>query len=469
MMQPAKKSPGKGRPRLTQGPVGESIRSLMLPMMMGMIALISYNLADTFFVGQIGTMELAAISFTFPVNFIVGAITMGIGIGTSSVVSRLFGAQEREEAERVTLHAIFLGVVIGVSVVALGLATIEPVFRTLGADDTTLPIIVSYMSIYYYGGIFLVMPMITNSVLRASGDATTPAKIMTTAAVLNIVLDPILIFGYFGFPALGVEGAAIATVASNIITMCASVGVVYFRDKLIQFRALHLDLLRDSWQRILHVGIPSMTSSLVAPLTTAFITYQVAQFGPEAVAGFGIASRFEGLSLLALMALSAAVTPFVGQNFGGQHFDRVEDGIKWCYRFILIYGLIVAAVMFGVGPLVAGLFTENEKALDTATMHMRIVPISYAALGVAMSLNGAFNAIGKPLQAMVTSLCRTVLVYAPLAFIFAQLFGLIGVFAAACTANFVAGGVGGLWWRSVFRKQRAVEESAAQPAGSPSA
>jgi putative MATE family efflux protein len=461
MSESAKKAPGRGGPRLTQGPVGESIRSLMLPMMLGMIALISYNLADTYFVGQIGTMELAAISFTFPVNFIVGAITMGIGIGTSSVVARLFGAQKREEAERVTLHAILLGVAIGACVVALGLATIEPVFRALGADNTTLPIIVSYMSIYYYGGIFLVLPMISNSVLRASGDAATPAKIMTTAALLNIVLDPILIFGWFGLPALGVEGAAIATVIANVITMCASIGIVYFRDKLIQFSALHLDQLIDSWQRILHVGVPAMTSSLVAPMTTAFITYQVAQFGQEAVAGFGIASRFEGLSLLALMALSAATTPFVGQNFGGQKFDRVEAGIRWCYRFTLVYGLLVAALLALAGPMLAGLFTDDATALGTAQMHMRIVPISYAALGVAMVVNGAFNAVGKPLQAMITSLCRTILVYAPLAFVFAQLFGLVGVFAAACTANFVAGGIGGLWWRSVFSKQRAEEEPAA--------
>ena len=460
MNQPAKKPPGKGGPRLTQGPVGESIRSLMLPMMLGMIAIISYNLADTYFVGQIGTLELAAISFTFPVSFIVGAITMGIGIGTSSVVARLFGAQEREEAERVTLHAIFLGVVIGACVVALGLATIEPVFSVLGADETTLPIIVEYMSIYYYGGIFLVMPMITNSVLRASGDAATPAKIMTTAAVLNVILDPILIFGYFGLPALGVEGAAIATVTANVITMIASISVVYFRDKLIQFTSLNLNEVMDSWRRILHVGIPSMTSSLVAPMTTAFITYQVAQFGQEAVAGFGVASRFEGLSLLALMALSAAVTPFVGQNFGGQKFDRVEDGIRWSYRFALVYGLAVAALLAAVGPLLVGLFTDNDVALETASLHMRIVPVSYAALGVAMIVNGAFNAVGKPLQAMITSLCRTILVYAPLAFLFAQLFGLVGIFAAACTANFIAGGVGGAWWRSVFRKQRAEEQPA---------
>ena len=118
-----------------------------------------------------------------------------------------------------------------------------------------------------------------------------------------------------------------------------------------------------------------------------------------------------------------------------------------------------AALLALAGPVIAGLFTDSETALDTASMHMRIVPISYAALGVAMVVNGAFNAVGKPLQAMITSLCRTILVYAPLAFLFAKLFGLVGVFAAACTANFVAGSIGGLWWRSVFSKQRATEES----------
>jgi len=209
--------------RLTQGPVGGSIRSLMVPMLMGMVALISYNVADTYFVGQLGTLELAAISFTFPVSFIVGAVTMAFGIGTSSVVARLLGANKREDVERVAIHAMLLGIVTGIVVVTIGLLTIDPVFTLLGADDTTLPIIHRYMRIYYWGGIFLVVPMITNSVLRASGNAKTPAMIMTFAAVINIILDPILIFGLFGMPRLEVEGAAIATVVANAGTLVASV------------------------------------------------------------------------------------------------------------------------------------------------------------------------------------------------------------------------------------------------------
>ena len=454
--------PGSNRVPMTEGPIGKSITSLMFPMMMGMIALFSYNIADTYFVGQLGTLELAAISFTFPVGFIVGAVTMGFGIGTASVCARLFGAKKLEDVERVAVHAMLLGLVAGSCVLTLGLLTIDPLFTLLGADETTLPIIRRYISIYYWGGIFLVVPMINNSVLRASGNAKTPAMIMTIAAVLNIILDPILIFGLFGMPRLEVEGAAIATVLANALTMVASILAIVYQEKLVTFRHLWPSLIIDSWRRILHVGLPSMASSLIAPMTTAFITYQVAQFGQEAVAGFGVASRIEGVALMALMALSAAVTPVVGQNFGALKFDRVQAGVNWCYRFSLIYGLSVAALLALVSPYITGAFTDNETAIGTATLHMRIVPISYIALGCAMTVNSAFNAIGKPMPAMFISMTRTILVYAPLAFLFAKLFGLVGVFAAACTANFIAGGLGTAWFRMVFRAKMADHQQTAE-------
>ena len=455
-------SNGSNRINLTDGPVGKSIRSLMWPMLMGMIALFSYNIADTYFVGQLGTLELAAISFTFPVGFIVGAVTMGFGIGTSSVCARLFGADRLEDVERVAIHAMLLGLITGACVVVLGLTTIDPFFRLLGADDTTLPIIRRYISIYYWGGIFLVVPMIANSVLRASGNAKTPAQIMTIAAVSNIILDPILIFGLFGFPRLEVEGAAIATVLSNAGTMVAAVLAIVYKEKLVTFRHLWISKILDSWRRILHVGLPSMASSLIAPMTTAFITYQVAQFGQEAVAGFGVASRVEGVALMAMMALSAAVTPMVGQNYGAMNYDRVQMSVNWSYRFSLVYGLTVAGILAIGSGWIAGIFTEDAKAIATANLHMRIVPISYFALGAAMTANSAFNAIGKPVPGMIISMTRTILVYAPLAFLFANLFGLVGVFAAACTANFIAGGLGIAWFQMVFRHKLADSPQAVQ-------
>lgn len=440
---------GKG-PRLAEGPVGRAILSMMVPMMLGMVAIVVNNLAAAFFVARVSTEQLAAVSFTFPVSFIVGALSMGLGVGTSSVVARLFGAGNRDEVRRVTLHAMLLGLAMGMVVLAVGLATIQPVFRLLGADETTLPLIQRYMRIYYWGGIFLVVPMIANSVLRASGDAKRPAAIMTTAAVINIAIDPVLIFGLFGFPRMELEGAALGAVIANALTMLASGYFVIAREKLVNLKVPDLGQLADSWRRILHVGIPSATSSLVAPLTTAFITWQVAGYGQSAVAGFGVASRLEALTIMAFMALSAGMTPFVGQNFGAGRLDRIRDGMAWAYRFSVGYGVAVAAVLALGAPFIARVFTDDPLAQQTAILHMRIVPLGYLALGAAMAVNGALNAMGKPIAAMLVSLSRTALVYAPLAWILSGLLGLRGIFIAAAAASVVAGAIGVIWFRLVF-------------------
>lgn len=412
----------------------------MLPIMLGMMAIVVNSLAGAFFIAQVSTDQLAAVSYTFPVSFLVGSIAMALGIGTSSVVSRLFGSGNREEVKRITAHAMLLSVLCGTGVLIIGLATIDPLFSVLGADENILPLIHRYMRIYYWGGLFLVAPMIANAVLRASGDAKRPAMIMATAALLNILIDPVLIFGLFGFPRMEIEGAALGGVLSNLIIMFGSAFFVVYRERLIDFRKFSPELLLDSWRRILHVGLPSLTSSLVAPLTTAFITSQIAVFGQSSVAGFGLASRIEGLATLALMALSGAMTPFTGQNYGAQRLDRVREGVNFFLPFSLGYGLCIALALQLFGGLVVGLFGLQGQARETALLHMHIVPLSYMALGCAMSVNGALNALGKPMAAMGVSLSRTILVYAPLAFVLSKFFGITGIFVAAASANFISGG-----------------------------
>jgi Na+-driven multidrug efflux pump len=223
-----------------------------------------------------------------------------------------------------------------------------------------------------------------------------------------------------------------------------------YRERLVDFRRLAPELLMDSWRRILHVGLPSLTSGLVAPVTTAFITSQIAGFGQESVAGFGMASRLEGVSVLAFMALSAAMTPFTGQNFGAQRLDRVREGVRFAYRFSLAYGIVIAVLMQLFGGLITDLFGLEGAAKETALLHMHIVPLSYVALGCAMTVNGALNALGKPIAAMWVSMSRTIAVYAPLAWVLSQFFGIIGIFIAAASANFISGGIGALWFRSVL-------------------
>jgi Na+-driven multidrug efflux pump len=202
-------------------------------MALGFVALNSYSIADTYFVGQLGTLPLAAMGFTFPVSFAMIAVGLGVGIGTSSVIARLLGTGDRATVQRITTHALMLSVVFGLFLLAVGLATLEPVFRALGADERTLPLITEYMRVYYLGSMFLILPMVGNFAIRATGDAMVPAVILGLSAIINVILDPLLIFGLFGFPRLELQGAAIATVIANAVTVVASVAVLYWRERLI--------------------------------------------------------------------------------------------------------------------------------------------------------------------------------------------------------------------------------------------
>lgn len=185
---------------LTEEPVGKTLTKLTWPMVIGILGMVTFNLADTFFVGRLGTLELAALSFTFPVVMVVSSLALGLGIGTSSVVSRAIGEGDEAKVKRLTTDSIILSfLVVGVFVV-VGRLTIEPVFRMLGATPDILPLVKQYMQIWYPGMIFVVVPMVGNSAIRATGDTKTPSAIMLIAVTVNFIFDPLFIFGIGPFP-----------------------------------------------------------------------------------------------------------------------------------------------------------------------------------------------------------------------------------------------------------------------------
>ena len=426
--------------RLAEGPVGRHLWELMVPMMIGLLAMISFSLVDAWFVSRLGPLPLAAVSYTMPVGFVVAAMAMGIGVGASSVIARLLGQGARRRVRRIATHAFMLSGLLGLVLLALGWIFMEDIFGVMGADETTMPLVRDYMEIYLVGLIFVVGPAIGGSILRALGDAKSPGVLMTMTAIVNAILDPILIFGLFGFPRLEVQGAALATVISSFISLSAMLVIGIRRDKFLTLRGMKLIL--DSWRRILHVGLSATASGLMAPLTSAFVTAMVARFGQTAVAGFGVGIRTEAMALLPFMALGAAIGPFVGQNAGAERMDRVREAHNWCLRFVFFYGLAVAALLTIFAEPIVGLFTRDEGAVRAAVTQLRIMPWTYCLLGVTMMANTSLNALGKPLAAMMVSLCRTLLVYVPLSWLLGLLFGLMGVFFGGALGNLVSAAVG---------------------------
>lgn len=427
---------------------------MMAPMIIGLMVIITNSLVDAYFVSQLGSAPLAAVSYAFPVSFIVGAIAMGLGTGTSSLASRLFGAGNQEKVRQIATHSMLLGLIAGLCVVIFGLLTLEEVFSLLGADEQTMPFVKDYMEIYYWGGIFLVIPMIGNAVLRAGGDAKTPSVLMASTAVINAVLDPILIFGWFGFPALGIKGAALASVLANVVFLIASLSILIFRENLIQFQKNTVAAILHSWNQILHVGLPAIASNLIVPMSSALVTALISSFGQSAVAAYGLAGRLEAFIIIIFMALGGAIAPFVGQNFGAQKFDRLKQGFVFCVAFSFIYALFCIGFFILSVDTLLGFFTTDPEVIKTAKIQLLYCPWGYGFLGLAVIANGSFNAVGKPMPAMTISIGRTLLVYVPLAYWLASSMGIRGVFIAQVLANLLAGIVGFIWYQNVFKQLR---------------
>jgi len=411
----------------------------------GIFAVIVFSLVDTYFVAQLGTQPLAAIGFTFPVVSALGSLALGLGIGASSVIARAIGEGDRTQVRRLTTDSLTLSLLIVGVFIALGLATIDPLFSLLGAQPDVLPLVRDYMSIWYPGMIFLVVPMVGNSAIRASGNTKVPSFIMVVAAAINIILDPIFIFGWGVIPGWGLKGAAIATVLGRATTLAASLLFLHYREKMLCFNLPKIDALLKSWQRILHVGLPAAGTSLVTPVSIGIITSLVAVYGAEAVAGFSIASRVESFALLVLLALSAVMGPFVGQNWGAQRGDRVRRALHLSYLFSLFWGALVAAILAPASAWLSSLFSKNPEVVAIAAAYLLLVPISYAAVGILTIASSTFNALGKPIPSAIMTLARMFGLYIPLAYLGSWLFGVKGIFAAACIANLVVG-IGAWIW-----------------------
>lgn len=423
--------------RLTEGPVVGTLVSLALPMVWGLFSVISFNLVDTYFVGQLGLRELAALSFTFPVVMALGSLAIGLGVGASSLISRAIGEGDRHKVRQLTTNSLILALlIVGVFVVA-GLLTIDPLFTALGAGPETLPLIRKYIRIWYLGMVFVVVPMVGNGAIRAAGDTKFPSLIMTIAAVVNVVLDPILIFGLLGFPRLELEGAAIATLIARAATLVAALWVLHYREGMLLLSRQRLGDIVRSWKEILAIALPAAAAGLVAPVAMGIIVRFVARFGTEAVAAFGVVTRIEAFTMIVTIALSASIGPFVGQNWGAGRKDRVREALRKSMGFCLAWGVIVAGALALIGGKVAALFNPDPRVVEVACLYLLIVPLSYGMEGIIHMVRMALNALGQAFRATALIGARYLLLYVPLAYAASLSFGLRGIFVAAALSNFV--------------------------------
>lgn len=447
------------RPDMVHDRVGSALFRLLLPMIPGTLSIVLFNLADTFFVGRLGALQLAAMSFSFPVVLISGGLSMGLGIGTTAHISRALGADDRELAKRISSQAHLLAFLIVLTLAVAGLLTIEPLFRALGADAATLPLIRTYMTIWYVGLPFVIIPMIGINVLQATGDTKIPGLVLTLSVLLNIGLDPLLIFGIGPFPEMGIAGAALATVISRASSFLIVGTVIVRREKLFTLRIGALGDVVHEWGEILFVGIPAAATNILLPVSQGIITRLVSSYGNAAVAGFGAATRVESFALVLVISLSMILTPFVGRNLGAGRSDRIRLAHRRSSEFSLAWGVVVLVVFVLAARPIASIFNDNPAVVRVTGLYLRIVAVSYGVLGIVNLTSAAFNGIRRPLSAAAVAAVRLFALYVPLALLGRALAGLPGLFWGAAAGN-IAGGLIAFFW---FRRQPLPENTAKHP------
>jgi len=385
---------------------------MTMPMLIGITMMMAQGIIDAWFLGKVGDSALAAFSFGFPILMIITSVAIGLSAGTSSVVARAIGANDHRRAKRLATDSLMLSFIITAALAGVGILTIDPLFKALGAPADMIPMIRGFMTILYSGIPFLVVGMVGTSNMRATGDTLLPGKLMIAGAILNVILDPIFIFGIGPIPALGLNGAAIAALLARGAMF---VGTIYFlvhRLDMVSFNKPDLDELKKSWRDILHVGLP---------------------------AAFGVASRIESLVLVIFYALSSVIGPFVGQNLSAGKERRILESLRLTALFCMGSGLAIALLLAFTADYLPALFSQNPDVTNVTKLFLWIAPLSYGAYGVVMIMNAAFNGLGKPMPAVYISVTRMIVLYLPLAVIGRHWFGIAGIFGAYAAANLLSG------------------------------
>lgn len=424
--------------KLLTGSVRKTLINMTLPMMAGMLSMVIFNLVDTFYVGKLGVDELAAMGFTFPVVLAVNSIALGMGIAASSIISRAIGRGDHHEVVSLASNMLLIGFMTVVIITTVGLLTIDPLFALLGAKGRIMILIKQYMSVWYWGVPFVVMPMMGNNMLRATGDSKTPGITMTISMLINLIIDPLLIFGLGPFPALGLQGAAVTTVFSRAISMVVSLTILIRREHMLSFSSCIFSNTINTARQLFYISIPATATRLIVPLSMGIITRMIAQYGNPAVAGFGVASRIEMFAMMITRSLGSVLMPFIGQNWGARNISRIWEAMRFSNIASMIWGVFVFLIVMFFARPIAALFNSAPEVINITASYLHIVSFTFGLLGVTELNSTGLNALNKPLPSSMIAFIRMFVLYVPLALLGSRLFAVKGIFSAAALTNIIA-------------------------------
>ncbi len=443
---------GELKTNLLDGSVIKNLLVLSAPLVFSFLLQSMFNIVDTFFVAKLGPEAIAAVSMSFPVLFFTIALGNGISTGVNSLIARSIGAKNTEKVNVVAENGFIIAFVLSVTITVAGILTIQPLFTFMGATPEILAMIQQYIHITYLWIIVIFAGFVANGILQGEGDTKTPTKGLVLGTVLNIILDPILIFGFLFIPPMGVRGAAIATIISRGIGL-AYIFFYLFSGKAfvkLKFRKFAFD--RNISKSILLVGIPASLSQMLMSASYFFINKIIALFGPLALAAFGIAFRFDSFAFLPAIGFAVATISIVGQNFGAKNYKRVLDTTKIASLLTFISMTCLGLVLFVAPRFWLGLFTENQEIISIGTTYLRYILLFNGFIGISLIYSFAFQAIGKANPSFIITFLRVAFISLPLAYILAINIGIHGIWIGMIVSNVTAAIIAPLWFYRALKK-----------------
>ncbi len=420
------------------------------PMALGVMSLLGFYLVDSIFVARLGTAPLAAQSFTFPLAFLVIGVQVGIGIAIAALISRAIGAGQQDQANR--LGALVLtggGLLLGVLLLLLWLLQ-APAFSLIGASDAIRELIRPYWAIQvlamWVGGVLY----FGYSLFRAHGNTRFPGLMMVLTSLLNLMLDPILIFGVGDWDGFGLPGAALASLLAFAIGL--GILVLALRGKgWVQRHGMLVQMRVSAWP-FAQIAGPAMISQLMPPLAAMLATALVARAGDQAVAAWGMASRLESFSIVLVLGMTMALPPWLGRCYGGNDWDTVRRLMRVAAAMVIGWQLLLGLLMALLAAPLAGLLVDTAPVQAYLTLLIRWLPPSYGLLGVCMLVVSASNALGWPMRAMLISFLRLFLCYLPLLWLGYQLGDFGGLALGAAFGNLLAGVMAWMFYQQALGK-----------------
>ena len=442
---------------LTTGSLSKSIWYLALPMIIGHMLQVTFNLADMFWVGRLGPVALAAVAMSGVVMMILITLIVGVNIGTLALVSRFVGAKDMDSADNAAMQSLIIGFTASVIIGIIGFFLTPPMLKLLGARGDVLLLGSGYIRIFYAGLAFVFFMFTISAILRGSGDSVTPTVILAIATGINIVLDPLMIFG-IGFPRMGINGAALATVLSFFIGGLIGLEVLLRGRSHIHLKPHHFKIDIETMHRVIKIGIPASTQMIMRGLMGAVLMAIVASFGTFAIASYGVGIRLSMFVLMPGFGFAMAAATMVGQNLGAGHPDRGESSAWLATSYYFIFMVVCAAAFIIFAPQLISIFNRSSDVVGLGIEFLRITSWSFLFIPFGLILGRAIMGAGDTVPHMVITLISLWLFQIPAAYILAKPlgFGLNGVWYAILAASVLQSVLTTTWFKIGLWKRKKV-------------